>query len=194
MRNVYIVGPSGGGKTSLFHYLRAHLDDRFHFPLRVVSRRPRTAADGLENVFLSHDAFEELRRKGDPSMFFSWHRLMEGDRVEYYGYRVCDIDPDKINVFSANNALLLYPDSYIPPNTLTAHPSCFIACIAPADVRRARLKTRSPEFSDAELEVRINQESIEGMLGSLDLVIDTTDITQEETGQRAVEFLSRFST
>ena len=88
---------------------------------------------------------------------------------------------------------LLYPDSYIPPNTLTAHDSCFIACIAPADIRRARLKERSPEFSDAELEVRINQESIEGMLGSLDLVIDTTNITQEETGKRAVEFLSRFS-
>ena len=111
MRNVYIIGPSGGGKTSLFHYLKAHLGPAFHFPLRVVSRRPRTAADGLENVFLSHDQFEELRRKGDPSLFFSWHRLMEGDRVEYYGYRTCDIDPDKINVFSANNALLLYPDS-----------------------------------------------------------------------------------
>lgn len=145
----------------------------------------------LENIFLSKEEFEEKRKSQDPEFFLSWHRLMEGERKEYYAFRTPDVSSEKINIFSGNNALLLYPDSHIPTDALSAHESFFIACIAPTELRYRRLKARSPEYSDQEVEVRIHQESLDSHLSKVDLVIDTGEKNLEETGREALEFLER---
>jgi ribose 1,5-bisphosphokinase PhnN len=191
MRNVFIVGPSCGGKTSLFHFLKEKLQERHNFPLRVVSRPERPRNDSLENTFLKHPEFKEKRTNND--FFLSWHRIFENDHKEYYAFYTNDVSSEKVNIFSANNALLLYPQSHLPLNVLQAHESSFIACTASEETRLRRLKERSPEYSESEVRVRIHGESIEHLLPSCNLVINTNSGTIEENGIQALHFLEKLS-
>jgi guanylate kinase len=188
MRNLYIVGPSCGGKTTLLHYLHKHFEEG-NIPRRYLTRNPRNEHDSLENGFLEKDSFLAMRAAGD--FFISWHRVFPDNRVEYYGFLKSDISENQLNIFSSNNALLLYPDSIQPEGILQQEKSFFIACTAPKEVRMTRLKDRSPEYDAAEVQVRIQGESIDKYLGTMDLVLDTSELSPEVNGAKVLEFLRK---
>lgn len=187
MRNVYIVGPSCGGKTSLLHFLKDHLGTKANFPIRIVSRPQRPLDDDLENIFLGKDEIRAERAAG--RFFVSWNRALGHNREQYYGFRNADVSDTDVNIFSANNALLLYPHTVIPEDALTAHDSFFIACVAPEEIRMQRLKIRSPEYDEEEVRVRIYKESIESHLKDIQVVIDSSSGEIEENAQKALDFI-----
>lgn len=187
MRNVFIVGPSCSGKTSLLHHLKQSVPE-CSFPIRIVSRPPRTKDDELENEFLSHEEFRA--RRHTPDFFVTWERVLGKERTEYYGFRLKDVSFEKINIFSANNAFLLYPDTRTPRDVFETHRSSLVACIAPDEVRAVRLKERSPEYGEEEVSIRIHQESIDALLEKADLVLDSTQGTVEENAAQMKAFLA----
>lgn len=191
MRNVYITGPSCGGKTTMVHYLRMHGGSDLNIPIRILSRRSRGDVDLLENRFLEKEEFERTRNTSE--FFISWHRVFEEGRKEYYGFLAQDVTLEKINVFSGNNSLFLYPESIYPQDVFTAHESSFVVCTAPDELRMRRLKERSPEYSDAEVEIRIHKESIESHLEKADLIINSSEEGIEEAGERLLSFIHKLS-
>lgn len=186
MLNIYIVGPSCGGKTTLLHYLHENLQSA-NIPRRYLTRLPRNGWDPLENGFLTNEEFQKKRREG--RFYISWHRIFANQRKEYYGFLDSDVRGHDLNIFSGNNALLLYPESVQPSGALKNGNTLFVACTAPEEVRAQRLKERSPEYETSEVDVRIRGESIDHLHSTFGLVLDSSKYTSVDNGKRAIEFI-----
>jgi hypothetical protein len=165
--SIIVVGSSGNGKTTLVNGLRAH-DDQFIFPKRFITRPRRKGDDLVENEHVRPDRFDHLLGTG--GIGIAWSRPLGKTRVERYGFESTEPDPDRIVVYSANNALLRDENAMVPSGFFE---DCFIVLVkAPDDIRRDRMFGRSPDIAHEEMDIRIRDNGLD-LVPKAHLVIDT---------------------
>lgn len=140
---IIFIGSSFCGKSTIVDYLRKNKD--IDIPLRYITRPKRLGDNLIENKHVSFDHFNKLN-----NLWFSWCRNMGNNRFEYYGFEKSS--RNSLYIFSANNDLarnkhvIPFDDSVV----------LWVNIFASSDVREKRLKLRSPDLSNEEIEYRLN--------------------------------------
>ncbi len=146
IRSIVVVGSSNSGKTTIVNYIREMLNNHpafsqaFDIPKRVITRPQRKNDDLEENIFASTS--EDFTRETERGI--AWERDMGAGRTERYGF--VKSDPNKIPIYSANNALLKNRDSIVSSDPSFLDHSLVILVSAPDDARAKRLEKRSPDI------------------------------------------------
>ncbi len=149
---IIVVGSSCAGKTTLVDEVRRSelvATQQIDVPMRYVTRPARMGESELENLHVSETTFEE--RVLDGEIAVHWRRDMDHGRVIRYGFRAPR--PGSFPIYSANNAILRDAARLHPREVLAR--ALVIGVSAPGGVRADRLKTRSPELSQEEVDHRL---------------------------------------
>ena len=180
-RSLIVVGSSGSGKTTLVNGLRTpEFEDKVIIPHRYITRTQRLGDDLVENSHIDHATFQSQVAAGliDPH----WERLLDGGRIERYGFDTVDED-ERLRVYSANNAFLR---DINPSVARTLRDGMVVVAMAAQEARDTRLGDRSPDMSDAERAIRLEDSGTDVLGASVAVeVIDTTNLSPEQ-GQIAL--------
>lgn len=182
-RSLVVVGSSGSGKTTLVNGLRTPaFEDRVVIPHRYITRPHRLGDDLVENSHVDHPTFQSRVFAGliDPH----WERLLDGGRVERYGFDATIDADERLRVYSANNAFLRDMN---PSVARTLRNGFVVVAMAAQESRNTRLGDRSPDMSDAERAVRLGDSGADMLGASVPIeIVDTTNLSPEE-GQLALQ-------
>ena len=137
-RLFYVIGPSGAGKDSALHGLRAAWSNLqpAHWARRTITRE--THAGSERNECVSEAAFAELRRAGAFAMDWQANGLS-------YGIRWTELAP-----LSTGQCVFVNGSRAYLPMVLKQWPACTVVQItAPAAVLLQRLRARNRETQQA---------------------------------------------
>lgn len=183
IESLVVIGSSGSGKTTLVNGLR---DERFEtrvvIPERRITRPKRAGDDLVENDHTTQIDFKEgIGSIIDPY----WSRELEPERIEQYGFVPPDKNDPRLRIYSANNAFMRDRNPSVERVLLRG---LVVVVTAERDTRKQRLADRSPDLSDAERAIRLDDDGGDIILppGLLIGSIDTTHLSPAE-GQKAFQ-------
>jgi GTPase SAR1 family protein len=185
MRNfesIVIVGSSGSGKTTLVDGLRGHkYRDKLIIPRRHITRPEREGDNLAENT---HTNKEEFARKVGASLIYPyWTRPLNDGRLEQYGFDAVGLDDGRLRVYSANNAFMRDKN---PSVISVLEKSLVVVAMSGLESRARRLQMRSPDISEAERTVRLDDDGTDVLnIDTEAEVVNTTALTPSE-GQSAM--------
>ncbi len=152
--SIYFGGPSCAGKTTLVNGLRIpEFETGLFIPPRFITRSERLGDDLVENRHVTHAEFKVGVANGliDPD----WDRLMDGGRIEQYGFQTPGAAETGLPVYSANNAFFRSRTESV--QRVMAR-GLGILAVADRKVCSDRMQARSPDMAYPEQIARLDDD------------------------------------
>lgn len=184
---IAFVGSSASGKSTLMKQIRLKSSDLkdITIPNRYITRGIRLDDDFEENRHVSTKQFEELVEKGEVGLH--WQRKMEGDRIERYGFE--KTAPEKIALYAANNDFFRAIEKRESQQIKDLSKILLIIGVyAPDEIRKQRLRERSPDIGELEVNYR-NGDSSDNIIPHCHLLINNYGKTKNRALHDIVEIV-----